>query len=267
MHYSHQTCLTAFGIASLNSLHLQRLISMKRSSGKTRPSCPQEHLRQHIEKSIVHGTFQPGDRLPGEEKLCLEFGLSRPAVREALQGLKTKGLIVSRNGSGTYVAKDSGARPLRDSIGLYSALRRDGSSFLELLDLRLMIECFCVQRLTGPETIPAREKLLSKLRQMEISAGDSEAFGLADIAFHLAIIEGARHDLFSNIMQGLLPKLGVRFMRETYIEEGLEEKILDEHRSICRALERGEGTLAAKLLKLHLTASRRHLEKLLTRPI
>ena len=98
-------------------------------------------------------------------------------------------------------------------------------------------------------------------------AGDSEAFGLADIAFHLAIIEGARHDLFSNIMQGLLPKLGVRFMRETYIEEGLEEKILDEHRSICRALERGEGTLAAKLLKLHLTASRRHLEKLLTRPI
>jgi len=239
---------------------------MSRPPGKRRPSSPRARLSRRLERSILDGALLPGDRLPSEGKLGLEFGLSRPAVREALQGLRTKGLIISRNGSGSYVARDSGASPLRDSIELYSALRRDGPLFLELLDLRLMIECFCVRRLAETGAKPARGKLLSRLRQMASSAGDIDSCGLADVAFHLAIIQGAHHELFSNIMRGLLPELGVQFMRETYIEEGLERKILDEHRSVHRAVECGDGALAAKLLRLHLTASRRHLEKLLKRP-
>lgn len=236
---------------------------MTSPSQKTRRLSPQGRLIFHFEHSIRDGALRAGDRLPSEEQLGGQFGLSRPAVREALQSLRTKGLILSRNGSGSYVAKDPGTRPLRDSMELYSALRRDGRSFLELLDLRMMIECFCVKLLTGPGTEAVREKLASQLRKMENATGDVEAFGKADLAFHLAIIEGARHELFSSIMRGLLPELGARFMRETYIGKGLVEKILQEHRGILRALEQGDPALAAKLLKLHLDASRRHLEKLL----
>ncbi len=232
-------------------------------SKKSRALSPQGRLIFHFEHAIRSGTLRSGDRLPSEELLGTQFGLSRPAVREALQNLRTKGLIQSRNGSGSYVDRDPGTRPLRDSMELYSALRRDGRSFLELLDLRLMIECFCVKLLAGPDTQPVREKLASQLRKMEHSTGNVEAFGKADLAFHLVIIEGARHELFSNIMRGLLPELGARFMRETYVEVGLVEKILKEHRNILRALEQGDASHASKLLKLHLNASRRHLEQLL----
>jgi len=232
-------------------------------SKKSHRFSPQGRLIFHFEHSIRNGALCAGDRLPSEEQLGNQFGLSRPAVREALQSLRTKGLIQSRNGSGSYVAKDPGTRPLRDSMELYSALRRDGRSFLELLDLRMMIECFCVKLLATSDTAAVREKLASHLQKMENATGDVEAFGKADLAFHLAIIEGAQHELFFNIMRGLLPELGARFMRETYIGEGLVEKILQEHRAILRALKQGDPTLAAKLLKFHLNASRRHLEELL----
>jgi GntR family transcriptional repressor for pyruvate dehydrogenase complex len=256
---SMKSCLTAFCIAS-------RKISpseMTSPSRKPHRLSPQGRLIFHFEHSIRSGALRTGDRLPSEGLLGGQFGLSRPAVREALQSLRTKGLIQSRNGSGSYVAKDPGTRPLRDSMELYSALRRDGRSFLELLDLRLMIECFCVKLLAGSCAEAVREKLAFHLRKMEKATGNMEAFGKADLAFHLAMIEGARHELFSNIMRGLLPELGARFMRETYIGKGLVEKILQEHRSILRALDQGNPTLAAKLLKLHLNASRRHLEELL----
>lgn len=230
---------------------------------KKRRLSPQRRLVFHFEQAIRSGTLCAGDRLPSEEQLGRQFGLGRPAVREALQSLRTKGLIRSRNGSGSYVAKDPGTRPLRDSMELYSALRRDGQSFLELLDLRLMIECFCVKLLAGSDAEAARGKLASQVWKMENSIRDVEAFGKADLGFHLAIIEGARHGLFTDIMRGLLQGLGERFMRETYVEEGLVEKILQQHQGILRALEVGDSALAAKLLKRHINASRRHVVELL----
>lgn len=220
-------------------------------------------VARHLEKSIIDGELLPGDRLPSEEKLGIQFGLSRPAVREALRILKTKALITSRSGSRSCVAKTHGVRPLRDSLEIYSALKRDGTSFLELLDFRLMVESFCVRRFVENRSVSAFERLEKKLKEMERWANDEEAFGRADIEFHLAIIEGSRHELFINLMRGLLPNIGVRFMRETYVEEGLTQKILEEHCAIFQAISVRDSVLAEKLMRRHLVNSRSHLERLI----
>ncbi len=49
------------------------------------------------------GALKPGDRLPPERKLVEQFGMSRTAVREALQSLAARGLIESFVGRGTFV--------------------------------------------------------------------------------------------------------------------------------------------------------------------
>ena len=126
-----------------------------------------------------------------------------------------------------------------------------------------MIECFCVPFLARPEFLPARKRLREKLVVMENCSGDLSAFGKADIHFHLAIIEGSGHQLFGNVMRGLLRGLGVQFARETYISSELVETKLNEHRAICKALELGRGALARQKLRRHLLSSRRHLEQLL----
>lgn len=60
-------------------------------------------LSQELEKAITTGDLKPGDRLETEVELSARFGLSRPTVRQAIQELVNKGLVVRRRGVGTQV--------------------------------------------------------------------------------------------------------------------------------------------------------------------
>src|SRR5262245_51093942 len=58
----------------------------------------------------------PGDILPSERQLCLDYGVSRITVRKALGDLVTEGLLVQVRGKGTFVA----ARTARSRLHLAS---------------------------------------------------------------------------------------------------------------------------------------------------
>lgn len=220
-----------------------------------------------LEREIVRAKWGPGAKLPGEEELCTRFGASRPAVREALQSLKTRGLVESRRGSGSYVTSERGGSGVRDMLALYSALSQDAPSFFELLDLRLMVEAFCVRRVAATAPRCGLDNLKNCLTRMEDSVDDLAAFGKEDIAFHLILVETAGHELFSNIMRGLLPGLGVRFALETYNDDALVNRNLADHRAIFRLMKLGDADAAESRLKKHLLDSRRHLKSMLREPL
>ncbi len=60
-------------------------------------------IYERIFELIVSGEYPERSRLPSELELSRRFGASRPIVREALARLRDDGLIVSRQGSGSYV--------------------------------------------------------------------------------------------------------------------------------------------------------------------
>lgn len=62
-------------------------------------------LVQRIATSIELGQWPGGGVLPGERQLCEELQVSRTTLRKAIQVLTERGLIVSRQGSGNYVAQ------------------------------------------------------------------------------------------------------------------------------------------------------------------
>ena len=62
-----------------------------------------EHVFEQIVAEVLSGGMQPGEPLPSERRLAEVLGVSRPAVREALNRLTAAGLVEVRQGDATTV--------------------------------------------------------------------------------------------------------------------------------------------------------------------
>lgn len=65
-------------------------------------------VMEELERLIKGRKLQPGEQLPSVEALTEMLGVSRSTVREALANLETQGLIIRKQGSGTFVSHTSG---------------------------------------------------------------------------------------------------------------------------------------------------------------
>lgn len=68
----------------------------------------------------------PGDRLPTEDELIEQFGVSRITVRRAIQNLVSRQLVVTKQGRGTYVATPKISQPLTALTGFVEDMTRQG---------------------------------------------------------------------------------------------------------------------------------------------
>ncbi|OKJ17526.1 GntR family transcriptional regulator [Streptomyces sp. CB00316] len=82
-------------------------------------------LAQQLEAAVEQGRLTPGTLLGNEIELAARLGLSRPTVRQAIQSLVDKGLMVRRRGVGTQVVHSQVRRPLELS-SLYDDLEAAG---------------------------------------------------------------------------------------------------------------------------------------------
>lgn len=94
----------------------------------SRPHMPlHAQLRDALQRQILEGQLQPGDRLPSEAVLADTHGVSRITVRNALGALQGAGLIVRQQGRGAFVAPPVGAQQRLDHLqGLGAALEARG---------------------------------------------------------------------------------------------------------------------------------------------
>ena len=69
-------------------------------------------VARQLEQAIESGALPPGSRLDNEIALAEELGLSRPTMRQAIQYLVDKGLLVRKRGVGTHVARARVRRPV-----------------------------------------------------------------------------------------------------------------------------------------------------------
>lgn len=62
-------------------------------------------LMEEVEKSIRSGEYKPGDRLMTEAEMAKKYGVSLITVRKAIGSLTEKGLVVRKQGKGTFVVR------------------------------------------------------------------------------------------------------------------------------------------------------------------
>jgi len=140
------------------------------------------------------GTGELGSegRLPTERALAEMLGISRRAVRRALEVLEAEGLIWRRQGSGTFV----GERPDRWSEHVGDIVA--GTDFMELMEVRLRVEPQLAQ-LAAMRAKPRDVEKMRELAQKIIESSDADARELWDGALHRLIAQSAGNQLFLSI--------------------------------------------------------------------
>jgi DNA-binding GntR family transcriptional regulator len=65
---------------------------------------PWRHIAADLRAKIESGRWQPGDRLPTLADLQQQYGVAKGTIQNAIEQLRTDGLVIGRRGSGIYVA-------------------------------------------------------------------------------------------------------------------------------------------------------------------
>ena len=83
------------------------------------PRPPYQQVAANLRAAILMGKLAPAERLPSQAELSAIYGLARMTIQQALRVLKNDGLIVSRQGSGTFVRQrpETCRDPIRDKVG------------------------------------------------------------------------------------------------------------------------------------------------------
>ncbi|MFW0784128.1 GntR family transcriptional regulator [Gordonia sp. CPCC 206044] len=96
-------------------------------------------LAQAIEAAIVRGDLTPGDRLENELDMAGRLKLSRPTIRQAIQELVDKGVVVRKRGVGTQVVQSPVHRSV-ELTSLYDDLSTAGMHpTTQLLEYRISV--------------------------------------------------------------------------------------------------------------------------------
>src|SRR4051794_38520337 len=151
-------------------------------------------IRQYLEQQDL----VPGDRIGTEAELALEFGVSRPTLREALRLLASSHLIRVGRGraGGIFVARTPGegmGRNVSESIA--TMLATESTSMRELLDARMFLEVPLAGLAARNADQDTADQLEAQIEAAEKHRPGTEPFNSADTRFHQILAEAAGNDL------------------------------------------------------------------------
>ncbi len=95
-----------------------------------------KEVRRHILQSLAEGEWKPGERLPTESALAERFGVAISTVRAGVGELTAAGVLIRRQGKGTFVARhDPHSQHFRFS-NIYDSKQQKASTTREIVSMR-----------------------------------------------------------------------------------------------------------------------------------
>lgn len=205
-----------------------------------------------LEQMILEGSLQPGQKLPPERELALQFEVSRPSLREAIQKLEAKGLLLRRQGGGTYV-KEQLWQSLADPI--VELMHSDSESQYDLLEFRHategMMAYFAALRGTDADMANIKQKI-----QAVEAASDIEVKSEAIVCFYRAIAEASHNVAMLHLVLSLSPVLhkNVAQNLELLKRRADASKMANDHRrDLLAAIIRRDPEAAREASNEHLS--------------
>jgi GntR family transcriptional regulator, transcriptional repressor for pyruvate dehydrogenase complex len=217
-----------------------------------RPPRLADAIAGHIERMILEGVLRPGERLAPERDLAEKLDVSRPSLREALDQLQKRGLLVSRRG-GTTVAQF--LAPL--SMPLAELFRDKARVTADYFEYRCFVESQAAKLAALRATDLDRKTIRAVIERMQAahSLEDPYKEAEADVDLHLAVYEAAHNVVMLHVMRVFAELLreGIFYNRDQlFRRHGTRPILLEQHLAIADAVLNGDVDTAARVADEHI---------------
>lgn len=212
---------------------------------------------ENILAKIMDGDIPVGGKLPTEQVLSEELGVSRPVLRQALKQLREDDVVVSRQGSGSYVKRrPEGA--VRDfaPVGSIADIQRT-------FEFRAAIEGEAAYLAAERRTDADLKEMQAALKELERCIATGELGVAADEVFHAAVCNAADNQYFAAARSSMKSNIltGMNLTRNLSLTKPQDRMRLvqSEHYDIFDAIEARDSDAARTAMRAHVENARKRI--------
>ncbi len=199
-----------------------------------RPLTPRalyQDVAERLRQQIFNRELEPGNWID-EQKLALEYGISRTPLREALKVLAVEGLVTMKLRRGAYVTEMS------------------TTDVAQVYHLMALLESDAAGRVAAHASDTQIADLQALHDRLELQVGERDAFFDANEQFHLQLLELAGNRWSAQIVLDLRKVMKLNRHLSLFKQGRLAES-LAEHRAVMAAIAARRPDEAARLMRAH----------------
>ncbi|MDR7439852.1 MAG: GntR family transcriptional regulator [Armatimonadota bacterium] len=192
-------------------------------------------IREDLRRRIEAGEWKPGEAIPSEAELQEIYGVSRATVRQALSELVMEGLLIRRQGRGTFVAPPKIVEPLPRLVSFTEEMRAVG---LEPSTRSVKVELITDPPKRVRETLRTDEDRFLRIERVRCANGQPIVLLVSYIPASLGI--DPQEDFSGSLYALLETKYRIQLGEALQI---IEAGVADEHTAAQLEIEEGEPIL------------------------
>ena len=190
-----------------------------------------QDVAERLRQQIFNRELEPGDWID-EQKIAVEYGISRTPLREALKVLAVEGLVTMKLRRGAYVSEMS----TRDVDQVYH--------------LMALLEADAASRVAAQASDVQIAELQALHDRLESQVSQRDAFFATNEEFHLRLLALAGNRWSAQIVQDLRKVMKLNRQLSLFKQGRLAES-LAEHRAVMAAIAARQPEAATLLMRAH----------------
>lgn len=209
---------------------------------------------EKIQSLIISAKFQVGDKLPSEHALSAQMSVSRPVLRQALKQLREDGIVVSRQGSGSFVNRRPAGEVLDFApIGSIADIRCT-------FEFRAAFEGEAAYLAAKRRTDSDLESLRRALKALDKGMAAGNLGIEADEAFHMAICRASENQYFvsarTSMKKNILTSMNLTRNLSLLRPQERMQLVQAEHHAIFDAILACDQDAARHAMRSHVENAR-----------
>lgn len=202
-----------------------------------------------LSQAILEGDFKPGDKLLSEAQLCEKLGVGRNSLREAIKMLNAIGVLETKRGQGTFLAKEISHdvfNPLIFKLILEPKCAKDIYELRVLLET--MVILMAIKKATAEDITEVKTIVLKTKELLENGHDNIESFVELDMQFHLTVAKATHNHLVETILATVIT-IFEPFIKKVLLSENGISLSIKNHTNLIQIIEQKNTIEAMNAVK------------------